>query len=157
MWKKQHIKPATKLEQHMMKIPHTRPSMSTVPSRVLFVMAPNDHEASLHPPTRPEWLIWNYLNTQKNLGMKNHTARSVCQKGQRQPTKVSIEIPNHQLRHDQSFQPPPIDNANQLRQANTGNYSLLQLSREMAKWALPCKRFLPSELIGSPILPPYPT
>ena len=92
--------------------------------------------------------IWEWKITQQGVSVKRR---------QHQPIKVSIEIPNHQLRHDQSFQPPPIDNANQLRQANTGNYSLHQLSREMAKWALPCKRFLPSELIGSPILPPYPT
>ena len=52
--KSYQIKRAIKLLYRYDTNQHIKPQMSTVPSRDLFVMAPNDHEASLHPPTRPE-------------------------------------------------------------------------------------------------------
>ena len=49
--KSYQIKRAIKLLYRYDTNQHIKPQMSTVPSRDLFVMAPNDHDASLHPPS----------------------------------------------------------------------------------------------------------
>ena len=60
-WEKQPIKVRQHQKSFINPSIYRDGKIRIVPSRVRFVMAPNDHEASLHPPTRPNYLLHNQV------------------------------------------------------------------------------------------------